>query len=438
MKKRRRVSCALLTMIVMFFAVCPQTVQAATPLHIVVLGDSIAKGYGLEDEESQCYGAIVAKKAKATIENYGINGQKSWELLERIQQGEYDEAIGNADVIFLSIGSNDLLRPFLVEVAKSFGVEGEYSQLYARLEDKFMENGNIKQQEVLAGIRNLKKTLEENEEILSYCTQFEENLEQIIQEIRTRNSQAILYVNNIYNPYRFVDFSYGVVDLLNVYQLTEPYIRAINGGFDPDSEEYRLVSLYSVFQKNGYTNVNVDSLENLSIDNFDPHPNELGHLKIAEKILEVMDITPPKVTLYEQKIKPTQESIHLRANEPIHFIEGKKLYLKADGENYEYTLTGNEVCRKTDKEDIYEVELPLEKFTDGQKLSYQTEYTVSSDEDAIKDKGNNSLQEEQIGSFKTEARMKIFISLALLLVIFGIMLYIIGKVVLTRRRQKGV
>lgn len=438
MKKRRRVSCALLTMIVMFFAVCPQTVQAATPLHIVVLGDSIAKGYGLEDEESQCYGAIVAKKAKATIENYGINGQKSWELLERIQQGEYDEAIGNADVIFLSIGSNDLLRPFLVEVAKSFGVEGEYSQLYARLEDKFMENGNIKQQEVLAGIRNLKKTLAENEEILSYCTQFEENLEQIIQEIRTRNAQAILYVNNIYNPYRFVDFSYGVVDLLNVYQLTEPYIRAINGGFDTDSEEYRLVSLYSVFQKNGYTNVNVESLENLSIDNFDPHPNELGHLKIAEKILEVMDITPPKVTLYEQKIKPTQESIHLRANEAIHFIEGKKLYLKADGENYEYTLTGNEACRKTDKEDIYEVELPLKKFTDGQKLSYQTEYTVSSDEDAIKDKGNNSLREEQIGSFKTEARMKIFISLALLLVIFGIMLYIIGKVVLTRRRQKGV
>lgn len=438
MKHFKRGSFVLAAMLVMFFAVCPQRVQAATPLNIVVLGDSIAKGYGLDDEENQRYSSLVAQKAQATVENYGINGQKSGELLERIRQGEYDDAIRKADVIFLSIGSNDLLKPFIVEAAKSFGVEGEYSELYSKLEQKFAENGNINPQEVLSAVRTLKTSLNENEEILSYCTQFEENLEQMIKEIKDRNPQAVLYVNNIYNPYRFVNFSYGMVELLNVYQLTEPYIRAMNEGFDLESDEYQLVSLYSIFQKNGYTNVNVDSLDDLSVDNFDPHPNELGHLKIAEKILETMDITPPTVTLYEQKIKPTQESLHIKASEPIHFIEGKKLYLQADGENYEYTMTGKEVCKETDKEEVYEVEIPFEEFTKGAKLSYETKYTLSCDEDAIKDQGNNSVQKEKIGSFETEKRLKIFISLVLLLVILGIMLYIIVKVVITRRRQKGV
>ena len=77
----------------------PMTTKAEEPLHILALGDSIALGYGLEDKEQEAYGAVLAKKAGAKFTNEGINGLRSEDLIERLEAGEYDEQIKDADII---------------------------------------------------------------------------------------------------------------------------------------------------------------------------------------------------------------------------------------------------------------------------------------------------------------------------------------------------
>lgn len=48
------------------------------------------------------------------------------------------------------------------------------------------------------------------------------------------------------------------------------------------------------FKKTDIPNVKAGTLENLEKFNLDPHPNREGHIQIAEKIYEKLDLTPPK------------------------------------------------------------------------------------------------------------------------------------------------
>ncbi len=90
-------------------------------VNYVALGDSIAGGYGLDDAEEESYvGRIAAAMEKrygaVRVTNFGKNGLRSEQLLEILtdpankQHDAYMAAIRKADLITLSIGSNDLLQ----------------------------------------------------------------------------------------------------------------------------------------------------------------------------------------------------------------------------------------------------------------------------------------------------------------------------------------
>ena len=115
----------------------PMTTKAEEPLHILALGDSIALGYGLEDKEQEAYGAVLAKKAGAKFTNEGINGLRSEDLIGRLEAGEYDEQIKDADIILLSIGSNDVLKNCVIQAADLSGVESEIFRASGR------DDGNV-------------------------------------------------------------------------------------------------------------------------------------------------------------------------------------------------------------------------------------------------------------------------------------------------------
>ena len=91
--------------------------------------------------------------------------------------------------------------------------------------------------------------------------------------------------------------------MLNLSELTETYICRINEAFHSSSKEYTVINAYSIFQKDGYTNVKAGTLENLEKFNLDPHPNREGHIQIAEKIYEKLDLTPPKAKAVREDAK---------------------------------------------------------------------------------------------------------------------------------------
>ncbi len=87
-------------------------------LHVTVLGDSIAKGYsGDEAVEIECYGSLAAQWISEeegepySYRNFAKNGLDSSGMNEKVLiREDVRESIASADIIFITLGSNDLLN----------------------------------------------------------------------------------------------------------------------------------------------------------------------------------------------------------------------------------------------------------------------------------------------------------------------------------------
>lgn len=77
---------------------------------MVVLGDSISQGSGIYNHEEACYGRIVADTIGYSCSNFGVNGLRSWDLIEMLEDDNVREKVAEADIICLSIGGNDFLQ----------------------------------------------------------------------------------------------------------------------------------------------------------------------------------------------------------------------------------------------------------------------------------------------------------------------------------------
>lgn len=89
-------------------------VEKASPLKVLILGDSIAKGTG-DDQGKGFSGYLPDELKKSTskdiiVKNEGIDGLTSKGLLEKLQSKRLNPAITDADIILVSIGGNDLLK----------------------------------------------------------------------------------------------------------------------------------------------------------------------------------------------------------------------------------------------------------------------------------------------------------------------------------------
>jgi len=70
----------------------PPPTRAHDPLRIVVIGDSVAHGLG----------------AAMHVENLGINGARTWNVLRLLRDGHARARVAAANLVVVSIGGNDL------------------------------------------------------------------------------------------------------------------------------------------------------------------------------------------------------------------------------------------------------------------------------------------------------------------------------------------
>ncbi len=401
-------------------------------LDIVVIGDSIAKGVGSSNTKTKNFGALIGEKVDGKVTNLGITGLDSGQLIEKLKTEKFQEALKDADVVFVSIGSNDLLKPFLKIVADSAGATGEGKELYKNLQKQFVKMS--KNDPLAAGdaLANAVKEIKVNSKLQQGVEQFPENFQTIISQLKEMNPDAIIYVNNIYNPYYGVAYVYEGLTLLNIHELCESYIVKMNETFSRTSEDYKLMDMYSVFQQSGYTNVNPASLEDMSKVNFDPHPNDAGYQLMADYMYTQMDSIAPKAELlwkaattedieqdtknaensksgsseealeeYSEHVPVTQENLSVLFSERVRIVEGKELYLTAEKETFTYTLTGQEVLEGAER-GTYVLTLSTRDFLGDKLLEYDTPYELVMEEGAFKDKGNNTPAELVIGEFQTQ------------------------------------
>ncbi|MGI6109918.1 MAG: choice-of-anchor J domain-containing protein [Eubacteriaceae bacterium] len=308
MKKR---ILSLLLCLTLVLSVIPSSVFAqdtSKKTGYLALGDSIATGYGLTDytdankKSINSYPTLLSTcfdQNTPSYTNLAVDGMTSSDLLSRLKDDTgYQNAVASAGSITISIGSNDLLGPFQEIVANAFNCKvSELQTTVTGLIQNALNNDSIalltlfnatgKLESALDPNKNTDKKL--NEDLLKACNDYKDNLNKIVQEIKVLNSDARIYVSNIYNPYKGCDIIYNGTSFLNLETLTEPYITKINEAFGAASSEYTLVDVYSVIKDStaDLTNSSV-AVNSYSLD---PHPNAAGHKEIASAFAKVMDFS---------------------------------------------------------------------------------------------------------------------------------------------------
>jgi lysophospholipase L1-like esterase len=211
----------------------PEKTDNKKGLTIVAIGDSLTRGTG--DETGKGYVGVLVDELKektkqpVQLTNLGINGQRSDQLREQVQQTEVGRQIQKADVVLVTIGGNDLFR------------SGQ-------------------------GIINFNK-----EDLTGIQTKYLDNLKFIFERIRKNNQHANVFFIGLYNP--FIELGEGkemskVVRQWN-YQSAEVSAAYPKIVFVPTFDLFEL-------KVNDY----------LYSDKF--HPNTKGYRLIAERVASLI------------------------------------------------------------------------------------------------------------------------------------------------------
>jgi lysophospholipase L1-like esterase len=211
----------------------------AKPYLIVALGDSLTKGVG--DKEGKGYvgylkDKLETDKQKVAVQNLGISGLESGELVKSVQNGGIQALIKEAKLITISIGGNDLTHSV-----------GNVQTI--------LQTGKI-----------------DEEKIRQATAEYTKNINEILKVVRAHNPEAPVLVVGLYNPFEGMFDDKGKLDQLlvewnaNVVQLVQAY------------PNVKVVPTFDIFQWNND--------RYLSLDHF--HPNESGYQRMAERMAQAM------------------------------------------------------------------------------------------------------------------------------------------------------
>lgn len=256
----------------------------------LALGDSIAYGYGLSNKEQESYAAKVAQKyniSTSNFKNLAVSGMNCAEFYEQIQTSEYTQAIKSAELITISIGSNELLGIVTKAVSKVTGVPKDDPEFLEKVKGIFLNASGLKKITMLNTIYNYFTSEETKVEIENAIKSYGENWYKSIEYIKSQNTNVTIVATEFYNPYYEVSFASW-----DISGFVDEYIQKMNQILTSSSnseKEYKIAKIYSAFNTTNprMTNVNI-STKNFNVD---PHPNVLGHEIICTKILDALSST---------------------------------------------------------------------------------------------------------------------------------------------------
>ena len=272
------------------------TVEADEIKTYTALGDSIAAGYGLPSYTSDgntVFGGYVSRVGKYVgaekINDKAISGLDTNGLLSLIAADpSYKKAIADADLITVSIGSNDILLP-AIGMIEDFVLGNSGGDLLAHFENM-----------TLSELKDLLKRLgaylnaPAQQEIAARGVEtFKTNWEKVIDSIIAINPSAQIIVTNYYNPMYSLEKLFGE-------PLAQPYLDIMNEhikSHEYNNKYYTIVDITEVGREKNYVNLDLDT------QNLDVHPSFNGHLYISEQITNLLD---PKEPETEIKTEPSE------------------------------------------------------------------------------------------------------------------------------------
>ena len=270
----KRIICAVL-MIVMLASIAVIGVSAQEPYEkILLLGDSITYGSGLEGEGKSplFYGNLLCDYFDIKSENcknVAVSDATSADLVKSLPS--MTEDIKAADVIIISIGCNDLVG-FLSDGANAV-LDGKFQSL-AQLLDIMK---NAEQMKAFMALMT-------EEKVAGVLTQFSANLDSIAKSIRSNNADAEVIFLTQYDPFS------GIEGMDQIAIRADAAILMLNDVIRMKAEENGCawVDVHMAFlgQAPAYTNM----------ASFDILPNAAGHEQIFKVIAKYLDQVAPQIT----------------------------------------------------------------------------------------------------------------------------------------------
>lgn len=310
----------------------------------LALGDSIAFGYGLDNIPEDSYAQVVRKKygiLESNFSNLAVSGMTCAEFYDTIQTNEYTKAIEKANLITVSIGSNEILGIAVKAISDATGIE--INAKFPQEVKEYIKKLSVLEKASLARrLYNSFTSDDTQKEVNKSIEVYREKWKKSIEYIKSINPEVSIIATQFYNPY--YEISLGTWDLGS---FVDVYIKKMNNILEEQSnseEIYKIARIYNDFNTTDprITNVYVD-ISNLDKIDVDPHPNKEGHSIIATRILDVLE------TLELNKEPISKKNIQgLTFNDIEDYdytgLEIKPQVIIKDGdkilaENIDYTLT---------------------------------------------------------------------------------------------------
>lgn len=291
----KRIICALLALTMITAIACVTAGAADKPEKLLLLGDSITYGYGLEGGRDTCasYGNRLRDYLDISVndfKNASVNGDTSADLLALLPSLTQD--IKAADMIVITIGGNDLL-----------GLIWEAGR--AVLGEAFTSYGDVL--DIIADPAKSIKLAEQmtTEKISAAVVKYTTNLSGIMSYIRSNNPTAEVLLLAQYDPMS------GVEGLEPLSTLANTAINMINTVMKAQAATgaCKYIDVYTPFVNHGadWTNIMMADI----------HPNYLGHEMIFNIIKENLDYAPEEETTTPVPVETTTPHEPVTSPEPV-------------------------------------------------------------------------------------------------------------------------
>jgi lysophospholipase L1-like esterase len=204
-------------------------------IKIVSIGDSLTQGVGDETENGGYVGILDHtfddQNLNITIENFGKKGNRSDQLLKRLEKKEIETSIKDANIVLITIGANDIMHV----------VKNNWSNL------------------------NMEPFEEER-------VKYVERLTTIFNKIIELNPEAEIYLIGFYNPF---EKYFGEIEQLGM--IMDDWNEA-GMMVTEEFENVYYIPIYDLFRS---PNENL-----LAEDHF--HPNTKGYKLIAKRVIDYL------------------------------------------------------------------------------------------------------------------------------------------------------
>ena len=305
----------------------------------VAMGDSIAYGYGLKDISTQSYAQIVRSKLnipKTNFKNLAISGMTCKEYYEKITtDSSYQNSIKSADLITVSIGSNELLGIAINAVAKVTGISSKEPDFENKAKQAFLNANILQQAKMLREIYSFFTSNETKQKINDSISTYSEYWDKSYKYIKSINPNASIIATQFYNPYYEISLlNYDLGGFVDepITKLNEILMQKSNS-----EKNYKIAKIYNDFNTTNPRITNVEISLSEKKFNIDPHPNKSGHQKISTRVLDAISTIPNKKNISTLNIAELPDMTYT-GNEltPNVIIKDGKTTLK---ENKDYTIT---------------------------------------------------------------------------------------------------